>query len=152
MGDQKSLSMADRVFQTIEEKIVDGTYEPGAILTELKLCAEMDVSRTPVREALNRLEHDNMIEETGKGNKIIGISEKDIITMYRLREMIDGLCAVDAAKNITDDELKQLSDILDYADFCKYFEVGSFRIATFCRWSLRDGSRSWVRRTRRRLR
>ncbi len=114
----KNTSLADQVFEQLERGIILGEYEQGSIVTEKEIADKLGVSRTPVREALNRLEHDNMIEETGKGSKIIGISEKDIITIYRLREMLDGLCAVDVAENITDDELKQLSDILDYAEFC----------------------------------
>lgn len=114
----KNTSLADQVFEQLERGIILGEYEQGSIVTEKEIADRLGVSRTPVREALNRLEHDNMIEETGKGNKIIGISEKDIITIYRLREMLDGLCAADVVENITDDELKQLSDTLDYADFC----------------------------------
>ena len=114
----KNTSLADQVFDRLEKGIILGEYEQGSVITEKEFAEKLGVSRTPVREALNRLVHDNMVEETGKGNKIIGISEKDIITIYRLREMLDALCAVDAADNITDDEIKQLEDILDYAEFC----------------------------------
>ena len=114
----KNTSLADQVFEQLEKGIILGDYKQGDIVTEKELAEGLGVSRTPVREALNRLEHDNMVEETGKGTKIIGISEKDILTIYRLREQLDGLCASEAAENITDDEIKQLEDIVDYADFC----------------------------------
>ena len=114
----KNTSLADQVFEQLEKGIILGDYKQGDIVTEKELAESLGVSRTPVREALNRLEHDNMVEETGKGTKIIGISEKDILTIYKLREQLDGLCASEAAENITDDELKQLEDIVDYADFC----------------------------------
>ncbi|MBQ0145503.1 MAG: GntR family transcriptional regulator [Lachnospiraceae bacterium] len=114
----KNTSLADQVYEQLERGIILGEYEQGSTVTEKDIADKLGVSRTPVREALNRLEHDNMVEETGKGTKIIGISEKDIITIYRLREMLDGLCAVEAAENITDDEIRQLSDILDYSEFC----------------------------------
>ena len=114
----KNTSLADQVFEQLEKGIILGDYKQGDIVTEKELAEGLGVSRTPVREALNRLEHDNMVEETGKGTKIIGISEKDILTIYKLREQLDGLCASEAAENITDDELKQLEDIVDYADFC----------------------------------
>ena len=114
----KNTSLADQVFEQLERGIILGEYEQGSVVTEKEIADRLGVSRTPVREALNRLEHDNMVEETGKGTKIIGISEQDIITIYRLREMMDGLCAVEAAENITDEELRQLTDILDYAEYC----------------------------------
>ena len=114
----KNTSLADQVFEQLEKGIILGDYKQGDIVTEKELAEGLGVSRTPVREALNRLEQDNMVEETGKGTKIIGISEKDILTIYRLREQLDGLCASEAAENITDDEIKQLEDIVDYADFC----------------------------------
>ena len=114
----KNTSLADQVFEQLEKGIILGDYKQGDIVTEKELAEGLGVSRTPVREALNRLEHDNMVEETGKGTKIIGISEKDILTIYKLREQLDGLCASEAAENITDDEIKQLEDIVDYADFC----------------------------------
>ena len=52
----KSVSLADQVFDQLETDILAGKYERGSLLTEIGLCEELGVSRTPVREALRRLE------------------------------------------------------------------------------------------------
>ena len=63
----KSVSLADQVFERLESDILTGKYQRGEILTEMKLCQELGVSRTPVREALRRLEQEHIIEECAKG-------------------------------------------------------------------------------------
>ena len=57
-------SRADFVYETLENDILSGIYPRGEILTELKLCERLGVSRTPVREALNRLKEQQLVEET----------------------------------------------------------------------------------------
>ena len=51
----KTISLADRVFDQLEHNILNGTYARGEIISEKRLTAELGVSRTPIREALNRL-------------------------------------------------------------------------------------------------
>ena len=58
MREYKSTSLADQVFDRLENDIIQGVYAKGEILTELKLVERMGVSRTPIREALRRLEQD----------------------------------------------------------------------------------------------
>ena len=64
----KSISLADQVFDKLESDIVSGVYPRGEILTELKLVEQLNVSRTPIREALRRLEQERLIQDTGKGS------------------------------------------------------------------------------------
>ena len=65
----QSASLADRVFEHLENAIYTGVYPAGAVLTETYLSQELGVSRTPVREALRRLAQERLIEETGKGSE-----------------------------------------------------------------------------------
>ena len=58
MTDFKSVSLADQVFEKLENDIITGVYPRGEILTELKLVEQLGVSRTPIREALRRLEQE----------------------------------------------------------------------------------------------
>ena len=51
----KSISLADQVFEKLESDIISGVYPRGEVLTELKLVEQLNVSRTPIREALRRL-------------------------------------------------------------------------------------------------
>ncbi len=117
MESQKTISMADRVFERLEDDILSGKYAPGEILTELKLCAELQVSRTPVREALKRLMQENLIHETGKGMAVCSFDEEDINDIYEIRSRIEGLAFSVCAGKITDDELKKLHDTLELQHF-----------------------------------
>ena len=58
MAEGKVTSLADIVYERVEEDILTGAYQRGDVLTELKLSEKLNVSRTPVREALRRLEQD----------------------------------------------------------------------------------------------
>ena len=65
MNQFKTTSLADQVFEKLENDIIQGVYPRGEILTELKLVDQLGVSRTPIREALRRLEQERLIEDTG---------------------------------------------------------------------------------------
>ena len=61
MRTYKSTSLADQVFDKLENDIIQGVYTRGELLTELKLVEQLGVSRTPIREALRRLEQERSI-------------------------------------------------------------------------------------------
>jgi len=115
--DHKSISIADQIFEQLEHDILIGEYSRGDVLTEMGLTAKLGVSRTPIREALRRLEQEHIIEETSKGAVVIGISRDDMLDMYEIRVHIEGLCAARAAKNITPEQLQKMKDILDLQSF-----------------------------------
>ena len=113
----KTVSLADQVFEHIERDILSGKYERGEIITEGKLSAELGVSRTPIREALRRLEQEHLIEESGKGSIVIGISEKDLEDIFLIRKQLECLAASMAAKNHTDEQLAELKETLELQEF-----------------------------------
>ena len=113
----KTVSLADQVFEHIERDILSGKYERGEIITESKLSAELGVSRTPIREALRRLEQEHLIEESGKGSVVIGISEKDLEDIFLIRKQLEWLAAAMAAKNHTDEQLAELKETLELQEF-----------------------------------
>ena len=113
----KSTSLADQVFDRLENDIIQGVYAKGEILTELKLVEQLGVSRTPIRDALRRLEQERLIADTGKGSLVLGITDEDLIDIMNIRERIEGLVAYYAAKNITPDGIKELKHLTDLQDF-----------------------------------
>ena len=113
----KSTSLADQVFDKLENDIIQGIYSKGEILTELKLVEQLGVSRTPIREALRRLEQERLIEDTGKGSRVLGITEEDLQDIMNIRERIEGLAAYYAAKNINAEGLRELTHIVDLQEF-----------------------------------
>lgn len=116
----QTMSLADKVFDKLENDIIHGIYPRGEILTELKLVEQLGVSRTPIREALRRLEQERLIEETGKGALVLGVTSDDLLDIMNIRERIEGLAAYYACVNMTPEGLKELEHIVDLQDF--YFE------------------------------
>lgn len=118
MALQKPLTLADQVFDRLENDIFTGVYARGRVLTETKLCEELGVSRTPVREALKRLEQEHIVESHSRGLVVIGISREDALTIYEVRRRIEGLAAAMCAENASEEQLKQFRDIVELQEFC----------------------------------
>ena len=122
MADFKSVSLADQVFDKLENDIIVGVYPRGEVLTELKLVEQLGVSRTPIREALRRLEQERLIADSGKGSIVLGITEDDLLDIMNIRESVEGLAAYYAAVNIDEEGREALLHIVDLQDF--YFGKG----------------------------
>ena len=120
MREFKTVSLADQVYDRLENDIIQGVYPKGEILTELKLAEQLGVSRTPIREALRRLEQERLITDAGKGSRVIGISEEDVLDIMNIREHMEGLASYYATVNMTREGLQELKHIIDLMDF--YFE------------------------------
>ena len=117
MIEHKTISLADQVFEHLENDILSGKYSRGEILTESKLSAELGVSRTPIREALRRLEQEHIIEESGKGSVVLGITQKDLEDIFLIREKLECLAASLAAKNSSEEQLNELKETLELQEF-----------------------------------
>ena len=117
MFNHKTLSLADQVFEKLEADILIGKYPIGSVLTETALSEELGVSRTPVREALSRLEQENLVLDTSKGIKVLGLAENDIIDIYEIRLSLEGMAVAKFIENITEEKLAKLKEILDFQEF-----------------------------------
>ena len=117
MKDFKSVSLADQVFEKLENDIITGVYPRGEILTELKLVEQLGVSRTPIREALRRLEQERLIADSGKGSIVLGITEDDLLDIMNIRQRIEGLVAYYAARNMNEEGRQKLTHIVDLQEF-----------------------------------
>ena len=113
----KNISLADRVFDDLEKKILNGTYPRGMLLSESKLCEELDVSRTPVREAIRRLIDEDLVEEQSNGLLVLGMTDEDMKDIYEIKKRVESVAVGRAALVVTDEQLKTLRDILDQADY-----------------------------------
>lgn len=122
MREFKSISLADQIFDQLENDIIMGTIPRGEILTELKLVEMLGVSRTPIREVLRRLEQERLIKDTGKGSLVLGITEDDLLDIMNIREKIEGLSSYYATLNLTQEGREQLAHIVDLQDF--YYAKG----------------------------
>lgn len=117
MSEFRTTSLADQVFEKLENDIIFGVYPRGEIVTELKLVEQLGVSRTPIREALRRLEQERLIQDTGKGSVVLGITEDDLLDIMDIREHIEGLATYYATLNMTPEGLVELKHIIDLQEF-----------------------------------
>ena len=117
MIEHKNISLAEQVFDRLETDILSGKYQQGEVLTELKLVGDLGVSRTPIREALRRLEQEHIIEITQRGILVIGVSHKDLEDILDIRIRIEGLAAAEAAKYITEEQLEELRETVELQEF-----------------------------------
>ncbi|MBX7482409.1 GntR family transcriptional regulator [Qipengyuania qiaonensis] len=100
---------SDRAYGTIREMIMSGEFAPGDALGEEALAERCGVSRTPVRDALRRLEADMLITRTGTQRSFVADwSLDDIADVFELRAMLEGYAAQRAAERMDDDTLKAL--------------------------------------------
>lgn len=113
----KNISLADQIFEKLENDILIGKYNFGEILTETKLSEQLGVSRTPVREALRRLAQEKLIKETQRGTIVLGISKEDLIDIYAIRTPLEAMAVTRFIENMSDETLKILRDIVDVQEF-----------------------------------
>lgn len=117
MTEHKIVSLADCVFDKLENDILSGKYAYGELLTEARLSEELGVSRTPIREAIRRLEQEHILLVTGKGLKVQGITRDDIRDIMDVRVRVEGLAAFYAAQRMTDEDKKKLREALELQEF-----------------------------------
>ena len=97
------------VFESLREAIIRGMLKPGERIMEVQLAEELGVSRTPVREAIRKLELEGLVVMLPRrGAYVAGISVKDIADVFEVRAALEALAATLAAMRITDDELEEL--------------------------------------------
>ncbi len=111
-------SLGVKVFEVLEQQILNGTYSVGDQLVEQKISKELGVSRTPVREALRQLELDSLVTTIpNKGTFVVGISTDDIKDIYTIRIAIEGICAKWAAERINNEQIKELENLVELQEF-----------------------------------
>ena len=138
-------SLRIRVFNSIENAILNGEYSDGESLNELKISKELGVSRTPVREALMQLELEGLVRSIpNKGAVVVGVSEQDTRDIYEIRVRIEGLAARLAAEKMTPEEVRALEKIVELQEFylMKNDTEQIFRLDTDFHKIIYDASRS----------
>lgn len=115
--EHKMTSLADQIFTELERRILIGEYERDEMLTEIRLSEELGVSRTPIREALRRLDQEHIIELTARGARVIGITQQDLADIYEIRIRIEGLAARRAAEHASAEDVEKMRQILELQEF-----------------------------------
>lgn len=106
--------MRDHVFKKLRRAIITGELKPGERLVERTLAEQLGVSRTPVREAIRMLELEGLISHSPKlGAVVARVSAAEVLEIYRIRSVLEGLAAHMAAENITPADANKLMQTLE---------------------------------------
>lgn len=106
---ESSNSLGDTVYEALREAIIKQVLKPGERLMETELAEEMGVSRTPVREAMRKLELEDYVEMIPrKGTYVSGLSIKDVNNLFEIRGALETLAAGLAAKRATQVEIAEM--------------------------------------------
>lgn len=105
--------LREKAYAHIKEGIVNGTFKPTGKITQKTLSSRIGTSRTPVREALLKLEKEKLVYRLpGRGLTIKGITEDEVEEVLELQSLLEGYAANLATSKITSHELAVLKDII----------------------------------------
>jgi DNA-binding GntR family transcriptional regulator len=111
--------LKDAVYLQLRDDIISGVLPAGAVLREVELVARFGVSKTPLRDALVRLQKDGFVDIPPYRSAVVtGYSETDLREIYELRELLEGECARQAALHIGGDALAELAQIVRVSAAC----------------------------------
>lgn len=108
------VTVADRTFFQLRKDIVEGHITSGAKLNESELSTKYAVGRSVIREAINRLESCYLVERKANvGARVVALTSEGLLGLYQVRESLEGMAARLAAKNMTDQEIHELNELLN---------------------------------------
>jgi DNA-binding GntR family transcriptional regulator len=152
-----------KVYRVLKEAIIKGFLEPGTKLLENKIAEKMQVSRTPVREAMQKLVAEGFVKTSPNKKMIVSeVSLADIKEVLQIRGVLEGLAARIVAKKINRQEIIELEDIVaqmslhvnkeNLSSYCKVDDEFHDLILNICgnKWiiQIRDNLGSFIYRSR----
>ena len=111
---QNHKPLREIVYEELKRQIMIGEIPPGTRMMEVELADDMGVSRTPIREAIRKLEKEGLVSiEPRRGAYASEISIKDMVDVLEVREFLEGMAAGLASKRITEEEIAALKHSID---------------------------------------
>ncbi|MCU7828323.1 MAG: GntR family transcriptional regulator [Candidatus Thiodiazotropha sp. (ex Myrtea sp. 'scaly one' KF741663)] len=109
-----SITLTDRLFDTLQKAIVEGEIPSGSKISEPELARQHSVSRGSLREAIGRLEARKLVErKPNLGARVVTLSYEQLIEIYQVREALEGMAARLAAQNMSETEIEELQALLE---------------------------------------
>ena len=116
MAKRASATQADKVRAALEEDILRGVLLPGTVLEEGRIAEQYDVSRTPVREAINQLVFAGLVEKPARRRAVVcEMDTSKLLELFEVLAELEGFCAALAAERMSDKELRELQEVHDGA-------------------------------------
>jgi DNA-binding GntR family transcriptional regulator len=105
------VNLKERTIANLRNALLEGEFRPGEHLTEADLCVRFQVSRTPVREALNQLEKEGFVKITpAAGARVVNLSMKDVLDLYDILIVLEGAASRLACPLIREEQLNKLEE------------------------------------------
>lgn len=109
-----NLSLGNQAYQELKRIILERQIPPGGKLNEGDLAQALGISRTPIREAINRLEKEGLVKIVPqRGAYVVQFTEKDVFELFLIREKLEGLAAYLAATKMSDKDLAKLESFVE---------------------------------------
>jgi len=116
---KKKRLLREQVYVAIKSAIIGGEFDPGRRLIEEKLAADMKTSRTPVREAIQKLEKEGLIYRLPRGGFAVkGVTEEEVEEVFGLRGILEGYAGFLATERMDENELASLEKIIALEEAC----------------------------------
>ncbi|MEW5814958.1 MAG: GntR family transcriptional regulator [Spirochaetota bacterium] len=107
-------SLGEQVYATLQNAIIIGGLKPGQRLKEIEIASQMSISRTPLREALSRLEANGWLRKVRSGGyAVIDDTEKEVEDLFDVRLVLECHALKLALKNISDGEIKKMERVIE---------------------------------------
>ena len=117
--------MKKKIYDILKEEIITLCLPPGEPLIEEKLAKRFKVSRTPIREVLNKLNHEGLVELIPQKGAFVGrVGFIDVRELFQIREALEGIATKISVSRFTKEELDEFESALDTEDLDKAEEVG----------------------------
>lgn len=105
---------SDTAYQSLLTRILSGEYPAGTRLREEALAASLAISRTPVRQALQRLQAEGLVQmQHNRGATVVGYGDRQVDQILELRSMLEGYAARQAAAHIDEEQLAEMSSLCE---------------------------------------
>lgn len=113
----KSLPLGQTAYKIIRERILEQVFQPGEALVEARLAEDLGMSRTPIRDALSRLEQEGLVVAIpNKGTFVESLRPFDVAEIFDIREVIEGLAARLLTRRITRSQTEIIQELARKAD------------------------------------
>ncbi|MDN3652732.1 GntR family transcriptional regulator [Thalassotalea ponticola] len=120
-----AVTTSDKIFQALQADIVEGRIAPGSKISEPELSKKYHISRSTLREALNRLERCHLIERKANvGCRVVECTVAGLLEIYQVREALEGMACRLAAQNMSDSEIADLQKVLSLHADTKQLKQG----------------------------
>jgi len=108
---EPQVSLNQKAYAEIRLRILNGELSADTPLSEYQLAEELELSRTPVREAVKRLEREGLVQSIpNRGTFVAELTARDISEIYQVREQLEGFAARTAAETMSDESIKRLEE------------------------------------------